>query len=179
MDFVKAILLAAVEGVTYENQLEDSSIFFGETLDFGNWDLGEWAWVGTPGFAGLISIHDVFDPEGAAPDGQNFYRWGTPAVEGADPDGFNQGASSVIDEHTARFAELRDAMNSTVDEGELVTALNEAEDILADQVVIIPLYQRLDPGAVWADTVGGFKHNPSQASVTWNMEDWYRIDLMG
>ena len=164
-------------GIVYENALEDSSIFFGETLDFGNWDLGEWAWVGTPGFAGLVSILDIFDPEGAPPDGSNFYRWGTAAVEGADPEGFNQGESSVIDDNTVRFAELRDLANTTVDEAEIVSYLNEMETILADQVVIIPLYQRLDPGAVWADTVGGYKHNPSQAGDTWNMEFWYRMDL--
>ncbi len=164
-------------GIVYENQLEDSSLFFGETLDFGNWDLGEWAWVGTPGFAGLVSIHDIFDPEGAPPDGQNFYRWGTAAVEGADPEGFNQGASSVIDDNTARFAVLRDDMNSTVDVDELTEIIHEAEQILADQVVIIPLYARLDPGAVWADELGGYKHNPSQAGDTWNIEQWYRVDL--
>ncbi len=164
-------------GMSYENELEDSSLFFGETLDFGGWDLGEWAWVGTPGFAGLISIHDVFDPEAAPPDGQNFYRWGTAEVTGADPDGFNQGASSVIDDNTLRFAELRDAANATVDVDELESLINEMEQILADQVVIIPLYARLDPGAVWADEVGGYKHNPSQAGDTWNIEEWYRVDL--
>ncbi|MEE9178067.1 MAG: ABC transporter substrate-binding protein, partial [Acidimicrobiia bacterium] len=166
-------------GIVYVNDLEDSSLFFGETLDFGNWDLGEWAWVGTPGLAGLVGIHDIFDPEGPPPDGSNFYRWGTPEVTGADPDGFNQGASSVIDDTTARFAEVRDAMNATVDEDELIALMNEAEDILADNAVIVPLYARLDPGAVWADTIGGFKHNPSQAGVTWNIELWYSIELMG
>ncbi len=164
-------------GIGYEAQLEDSSLFFGETLDFGNWDLGEWAWVGTPGFAGLVSIHDVFDPEAPPPDGQNFYRWGTPEVTGADPDGFNQGPSSVIDDASARFAAVRDEMNATVDEDELIALINEAENILADNVVIIPLYARLDPGAVWADEVAGYKHNPSQAGDTWNMEVWYRLDL--
>ncbi len=164
-------------GIDYEAQLEDSSLFFGETLDFGNWDLGEWAWVGTPGFAGLVSIFDVFDPEAPPPDGANFYRWGTPAVEGADPEGFNQGPSSVIDANTARFAELRDLMNATVDVDELTGYIQEAEAILADQTVIIPLYARLDPGAVWADEIAGYKHNPSQAGDTWNMEDWYRADL--
>ena len=165
-------------GIEYEAQLEDSSLFFGETLDFGGWDLGEWAWVGTPGFAGLISIHDVFDPEAPPPDGSNFYRWGTPEVTGADPEGFNQGPSSVVDQHTARFAELRDAANASVDEGELIAVINEMENILADQVVIIPLYARLDPGAVWADEIAGYKHNPSQAGDTWNIENWYRVDLM-
>ena len=164
-------------GIVYTNELEDSSVFFGETLDFGGTDLGEFAWVGTPGLAGLVGIHDIFDPEAPPPDGQNFYRWGTPEVTGADPEGYNQGASSVIDENTARFAVIRDAMNATVDEVELIALMNEAEQILADQVVIIPLYARLDPGAVWADELGGFKHNPSQAGVTWNIEQWYRVDL--
>ena len=169
----------AASGIGYETALEDSSVFFGETLDFGNWDLGEWAWLGTPGFAGLVSAHDLFDPEGPPPAGANFYRWGTPEVSGQDPDGFNQGPSSVVDENTERFAELRDQMNQTVDVEELEALVNEAERILADQVVIIPLYQRLDPGAVWADTIGGFKHNPSQAGHTWNIEEWYRVDMMG
>lgn len=164
-------------GIAYEAQLEDSSLYFGETLDFAIIDVGEFAWVGTPGFAGLISILDVWDPEAPPPDGSNYYRWGTPEVTGADPDGFNQAASALIDENTTRFAEIRDAMNATVDTDELVALLNEAENILADQVVIIPLYARLDPGAVWADEVAGYKHNPSQAGDTWNIEEWYRIDL--
>ena len=164
-------------GIVYVNELEDSSLFFGETLDFGGWDLGEWAWVGSPGMSGLVGIHDVFDPEAPPPDGGNYYRWGTAAVAGAEPAGYNQGESSVIDAATARFAEVRDAMNATVDEVELLSLINEAENILADNAVMIPLYARLDPGAVWADEIGGFKHNPSQAGVTWNIEEWYRVDL--
>ncbi len=151
-------------GITYENQLEDSQLFFGETFDSGFWDLGEWAWVGSPGFSGLISIFDVFDPEAPPPDGQNMYRWGTPD-------------SVIIDENTARFAEIRDALNSSVDEEVLVPLIQEGENILADQVVIIPLYARLVTAAVWADEVQGFKHNPTDASHTWNMEEWYRVDL--
>jgi ABC-type transport system substrate-binding protein len=170
------IEMFADAGIGYEAQLEDSTLFFGETLDYGNFDLGEWAWVGTPGLAGLVSIHDLFDPEAPPPDGQNYYRWGTPEVTGAEPAGYNM-AAGLQDENTARFAELRDLMNSTVDEAELATYFTEAEQILADQVVIIPLYQRLDPGAVWADTIGGYKHNPSQAGDTWNCEFWYRMDL--
>ncbi len=164
-------------GIEYENQLEDSQIFFGETLDFGGWDLGEWAWVGSPGLAGLISIFDVFDPEAPPPGGSNYYRWGTPEVTGEEVEGFNQGASSVVDENTARFAEIRDLLNESVDEDVLVPLIQEAEKILADQVVIVPLYARLVTAAVWGDEVGGFKHNPTQASHTWNMEGWYRVDL--
>ncbi len=151
-------------GIPYENQLEDSQLFFGETLDNGKWDLGEWAWVGTPGLSGLIGIHDVWDPEAPPPDGSNYYRWGTED-------------SSVIDASTARFAEVRDEMNATVDEGELTALINEAENILADNLVIFPLYARLVTAAVWEDEIGGFKHNPTSASHTWNIENWYRTDI--
>ncbi|MEN8238085.1 MAG: ABC transporter substrate-binding protein [Actinomycetota bacterium] len=152
-------------GIPYTNELQDSSLFFGETLDNGQWDLGEWAWVGSPGLSGLVSIHDVWDPESPPPDGGNYYRWGVDA-EG-----------SYADDATARFAEVRDGMNSTVEEAELTALFNEAEDILADNLVIIPLYARLVTAAVWEDELGNFKHNPTQASHTWNMEFWYRTDV--
>jgi peptide/nickel transport system substrate-binding protein len=151
-------------GVTYENKLEDSQIFFGETLDNGLWDFGEWAWVGSPGLSGAISLFDLFDPEAPPPDGANYYRWGTPD-------------SSVIDENSQRFAEIRDELNTSVDENVLIPLMQEGEAILADQVVIIPLYARLVTAAAWGDKVGGYKHNPTQASDLWNMEEWYRVDL--
>jgi len=150
-------------GIPYENQLEDSQLFFGETLDNGKFDLGEWAWVGSPGLSGLVGIHDVWDPEAPPPDGGNYYRWGTED-------------SSVIDDATARFAVVRDEMNATVDPDELTQLINEAENLIADNLVIIPLYARLVTAAVWEDEIGGFKHNPTQASHTWNLEYWYRTD---
>ena len=151
-------------GIDYQTQLQDSQLFFGQTLDNGTWDAGLWAWVGSPGFAGLIPIHDAFDPEAPPPDGSNYYRWGTED-------------SSIRDIHTERFAEVRDLMNSTVDEGELARLVAEAEDILASRMVILPLYAGPRVGAVWADEVGGFVMNPTQASHTWNIEEWYRVDL--
>jgi len=154
----------AAAGIPYENQLQDSQLFFGETLDNGKWDLGEWAWVGSPGLSGLIGIHDVFDPEAPPPDGANYYRYGVEA-EGATPD-----AAS------ARFAEVRDEMNQTVNPEELTALIHEAENILADNAVMHPLYARLVTAAVWEDEIGGFKHNPTQASHTWNIEEWYRTD---
>ncbi len=150
-------------GIPIEVKLYDSSIFFGEMLDEGTWDIGQWAWVGSPGLAGLIAIHDVFDPNGLPPKGSNYYRWGTRG-------------SSVRDEHTARFAETVREMNATVDEAEIVALVQEAEAILADQAVIVPVVQRLTAAAVWGDEIGGFKHNPTQASHTWNIEYWYRTD---
>jgi peptide/nickel transport system substrate-binding protein len=150
-------------GITYENQLQDSQVFFGETLDNGLWDLGEWAWVGSPGFSGSLSLYDLFDPEAPPPEGGNYYRWGTED-------------SVAQNEFTARFAEIRDLLNASVDQSVLIPLMQEGEQILADQVVIVPLYARLVTAAVWGDEVGGFKHNPTQQSHTWNMEEWYRVD---
>lgn len=150
-------------GIPFDVQLKDSSVFFGEMLDAGTWDIGQWAWVGSPGLLGLIGIHDVFNPKGPPPKGDNFYRWGTPG-------------SSVRDKHTKRFAEIVKEMSSTVDEAEIIALVREAEEILADQAVILPIVQRMRAGAVWGDEIGGFKMNVSQASHTWNIEEWYRTD---
>lgn len=151
-------------GIEYENQLEDSQLFFGETLETGLWDLGEWAWLGSPGTPGSLQNYDLFDDLNPDEGGQNYYRWGT-------------SDSVVIDENSQRFAEIRDALNQTVDPDELVPLMQEGEEIIADQVVIIPLYARLVTAAVWGDEIGGHKHNPTQAAHTWNIEDWYRVDL--
>jgi len=166
----------AEAGIAYEAQLEDSSLFFGESLDFGNWDMGEWAWGGNAGLSGLLSVHDLWDPEMWAPFGQNYYRWGTPEVTGQDPAGYDQ-VAGYQDENTARYAELRDMANVTVDEALLAEYFTEMEALLADQLVFIPLYQRLDPGAVWADEIGGYKHNVGGGYDSWNCEGWYRMDL--
>ncbi len=176
-----AIMRAVAEmlpevGIEAELDLQDSSIFFGETLDGGAWDMGIWAWIASPGLAGLVGIHDLFDPEAPPPDGQNFYRWGTPEVTAADDPVFVQGASLVRNEQTQRFAELVDLMRATVDEDELRGLAREAEEILADQAVIIPLVARGSMLAWWADELGGIEHNPSQTGFTWNVEEWYRTD---
>jgi len=150
-------------GIPIEVVLYDSSVFFGEMLDDGTWDIGQWAWVGSPGLSGTIGIHELFDPNGKPPRGSNYYRWGT-------------SGSSVRDDHTKRFAEIVKEMNATVDEVEILTLVHEAEEILADQAVILPIVQRLTAAAVWGDEIGGFKHNPTSSSHTWNIEYWYRTD---
>jgi ABC-type transport system substrate-binding protein len=176
------IELFADVGITYQAELEDSVLFFGETLDLGTWDLAEWSQEGRPGLADLVGWHAWLDPDGPLPEGRNLYRWGTPAVEGSDEGRFDQGPG-YSDEQSARFAELWDLMQGSIDEVDIAAYLSEAETILADQVVIIPLYQRPDAGAVWADTLGGYRHLPYylgelvQGGDTWNVESWFRRDL--
>lgn len=154
----------AASGIAYENRLEDNMMFFGETMKEGSWDVGAWTWQGGPGISWLIAFLNVFDPEAPPPEGWNFYRWGSED-------------SSVIDDSTARFSEILDDMNATLDVGELQVLVQEAENILADNLVIIPLYAHPVVAAVWEDEIGGFKHNPTRAGFTWNIEFWHRNDL--
>lgn len=151
-------------GIELRVELQPRQLFFGTTLETGSWDIGLWAWVGSPGFTNLVTIHDAFDPEAPPPGGSNYYRWGTED-------------SSVRNEHTERFAEVRDLMNSTVNDVELEALINEAEDILAERLVVLPLYGLPVVGAVWEDEIAGFAMNPSQGSHTWNIGEWYRADL--
>ncbi|MDJ0923429.1 MAG: ABC transporter substrate-binding protein [Acidimicrobiia bacterium] len=154
--------MMAEVGIVYENQLEISQLFFDETLRAGTWDLGQWAWNGGPGFSGLLGVLNEFDPAAAPGVGFNYYRWGTEE-------------SSVVNEFTERYSEILAALSSSIDPDVVEPLAREAEGILADQVVIIPLYARIDAAAVWADTIGGFKHNPTAATLTWNVEDWYHL----
>jgi peptide/nickel transport system substrate-binding protein len=170
-------MLQAV-GIEYRIELEHSGLFFGDTLDSGTWDLGAWGWGGVPGVSSLIALHvHAFNPDRPPPAGSNTYRWGSPAVEGADYALFDQAESIVVDEHTVRAVELADLMAHTVDLDEIAAYVAEFEGLLADQVVFIPLYP-LEPGvaAIWASRVGGVKNNTSMSTLTWNMAAWYLAD---
>jgi len=179
-DALKGMLASAGIGVRIE--LEAGSLFFGETLTAGTWDVGIWGWEGGPGLAPLVRVHDLWDAEGSPPYGLNYQRWGTAAVEGAEPVvtssgsvDVNQGPSTVIDEHTERYAVLRDRLQQIVDEQALLSLVADAEALLAEQVVFLPLFARLWVGAVWADRMAGYVPNPLMD--TWNVERWHRLDL--
>ena len=133
-------------------------------MDEGTWDVGWWAWIASPGAAGFVALLDVVDPDSVPPDGSNFYRWGT-------------WDSSVNDDAVARFRDILAIVRKTVDPDELISLARAAEQILADNAVLIPVASRSVVGAVWADKLAGFVMNPTQASHTWNIEFWRRLDL--
>ncbi len=171
--------MLADAGIEFAPDLEDDALFFGETFFFGTWDMAEWGVRSRPGLPGLSEFHDFLDPRAPPPEGNNYYRWGTPEVVGQVPPELDQARSSVIDEATERFARLWDLAQAEVDRDRLVRLIAEMEQILADNVVIIPLYPRLNPAAVWADEIGGYRHSPVPGGDTWNIEQWFRVDRNG
>jgi len=67
-------------------------------------------------------------------------------------------------------------MRGTADRDRLLELAAEAEEILADQVVIIPLATRGEGVAWWSGAVAGVRHHPARPA-TWNLERWFRLDL--
>jgi peptide/nickel transport system substrate-binding protein len=180
-------------GIEVKLDLEDSVVFFGPTLNNGTWDLGLWAWLAQPGGPSALVTLERYDPDGppagdpndtANTSGTNYARWGTSAVSGWPTReissgsatyiiDLNQGPSTVRDESTARYAALLDEMAATADRDEFATLARQAEQLLADQVVLIPLVARGSVGAVWTDRITGYVHSPF--ANTWNVETWQRI----
>jgi peptide/nickel transport system substrate-binding protein len=149
-------------GIVVDLQLEDSQLFFGDTLNEGTWDVGLWAWVAGPDASGFLSTLDFFDPDAPPPDGDNYYRWGTPG-------------SSVGEDVVARYRSIIATARESVDPEEVVALARAAEELLADNAVVIPIASRPVVGAVWADSLGGFEMNASTAGPTWNIELWHRF----
>lgn len=160
-------------GIDARFTVEATDLFFGSTFALGSWDLGMWAWEIPGGLSGVVRTLGYWDPAGPPPTGLNYQRWGTPAVSGYGSD-FDQAASTVSDAATARYAAILEEMRATADRDRLLVLAAEAEEILADQVVIIPLATRGSAVAWWSDAVAGVRQHPSRP-VTWNLGRWYRL----
>ena len=90
---------------------------------------------------------------------------------------YNQGPSSVRDEFTQRFDDLLRQAEAVVDPAGFVPLVLEMEEILADQVVVIPLYQRPFVRIFRADIVGGYGYRvQTGGNELWNVAEWYLVD---
>ena len=103
------------------------------------------------------------------PFDRNYYRWGTGGFADVAP-------STVINSSSERFSELLELTRTSIDETALIGHFNEMENILADEVVMIPLYQRLVMVAYQTDRVAGVVQNVSVGGFTWNIEEWFDPD---
>jgi len=145
-------------GIPLETSYVDSLIFFGEQLGKGEFDIGMWAWDSDGGYANQLELMDLLDP---APEGSgaNFGNWGAGESSG---------------EGTASFSELVAEARSTVDPGRFAQIIEHAEELLAEYVPLIPLFQRSSVAAIRTDSVIGVVHNGSRSAITWNVETWQR-----
>lgn len=138
-------------GVAYETNLVDSLVLFNDLLPSGNYDLGMWAWENDGGYESTLALLELLQPGGAP---------GSTMIWHASEDA------------TARYIDLVSEARSTSAPSVFSSTVREAEEILASELPLIPLFHRASQAAVWTDTVTGVTHNGSESGLTWNVELW-------
>ncbi|HZY65011.1 MAG TPA: peptide ABC transporter substrate-binding protein [Rubrobacteraceae bacterium] len=131
-------------GVTVEIDNADSSTLFGERLPEGRFQMGEWAWLATP----EPQLTWLFGADAIPPDGQNYYRYENPE---------------------ASF--LMSRADKTINISERARLIKQVQRIIADDLPVIPLYQRPVYYA-YDEDLEGPKINPTLAGPFWNIGEW-------
>jgi peptide/nickel transport system substrate-binding protein len=121
--------------------------FFGTDLPTGNYDIGEFAWVGTPFATGNNSIYCSYtDQTNCA---SNWTNYASPAVDTL----LAQGAAAVSPKAEAAL-------------------YNKADAQMWADMNTYPLYQKPIMTA-WSNNYAGILPNPSSSGVTWNAFAWH------
>lgn len=131
-------------GITVEIENTSGENFFGAWLPEGNFDMGEWAWLATP----EPQLTTLFSGNQLPPDGQNHYRY--------------------TDEEVTSLLEESD---TATDEGKRATLLRQAQVRMAEDLPLIPLFQRPETYA-YSENLSGPEVNPTLAGPFWNIGEW-------
>ena len=147
-------------GVSVDVDLLEVGEFFRDKILPGVFDVGEWAWRASPGPVGAVS--DLEDRFLALPEdgGYNFYRWGAG----------DSVASAAADDLKERIAGLDGILDLEVLRAEL-TAIDA---LLADDMVLLPLFAAPNAAAAWSTAFEGLDH-VAAFPATWNAALWHRI----
>ncbi|ABG03839.1 extracellular solute-binding protein, family 5 [Rubrobacter xylanophilus DSM 9941] len=131
-------------GITLRINNSSAETYFGERTPEGDFEMGEWAWSATPD----PSITTLFGANQVPPNGQNYYRY--------------------RNEEVTRLLEQADI---TVDQQERARLTRRAQELMAEDVPLVPLYQRPEIYA-YADNLEGPRVNPTLATAFWNVGEW-------
>jgi peptide/nickel transport system substrate-binding protein len=131
-------------GITLNIKNSSAETFFGERTPEGDFELAEWAWSASPD----PSITTLFSADLIPPDGQNYYRYK------------NEEATRLMKES-----------DTTVDQAERAELIRQAQEIMAEDVPLIPLYQRPETYS-YDENLQGPKVNPTLAGAFWNVGEW-------
>lgn len=147
-------------GIDVELQLEDSGLLFGETAPLGTYDLAMWAWIIDPDPVSRLDTLGVFDPNDPGPGGRNWYRWGAPR------------SGLVNDPAVVSFRDVIARAARAIEMEVVLGLLGEAEQLVADEVVVIPIATRPVAIVRRADLMGP---TPTVTSLglLWNAESWF------
>ena len=131
-------------GITIKINNESATTYFSKTTVNGNFEMGEWAWLATPD----PSLHSLFSANQIPPKGENYYRY--------------------KNEQVTQWLEEAD---QTLDEAQRAQLLRQAQEQMAEDLPILPMYQRPQYTA-FSENLTGVDPNPSLAGPYWNMGEW-------
>ena len=131
-------------GITVTIDNSSAETFFGERTPEGDFEMGEWAWLASPDPTSTT----LFAADQVAPKGQNYYRYR------------NEEVTALLKQS-----------DETIDEAERAELLRQAQDLMAEDLPIIPMYQRPEYYA-WSENLKGPDVNPSLAGPFWNVGEW-------
>jgi glutathione transport system substrate-binding protein len=133
-------------GIKINIQNYDASTFFGTNLPNGTFQIAEFAWVTTPFVSGNQPIYCS-------------YTKGSNCAEN-----WNHAANDHVDT-------LMASGSSAPSQSKEISDYNEADAILWQNMVTLPLYQKPQFWA-WSNNLKGVVPNTSSVGVTWNAENW-------
>ena len=131
-------------GITVEIANQSAEQLFGETTLNGDFEAAEFAWIAVP----EPDLTTLFGQNNLPPDGQNYYRY-----------------------ENAEVTELLEEYDRTIDEERQGELVQQATDIMAEDVPLIPLYQRPEVYS-YSESLQGPEVNPTLAGAFWNIEEW-------
>jgi peptide/nickel transport system substrate-binding protein len=131
-------------GITVNIRNTAAQTFFGEWTVEGNFEMAEWAWVTDPD----PQVTELFSADQLPPGGQNYYRYQ------------NEEVTNLLKESDV-----------AIDEDKRAQLIREAQQLMAEDLPLIPLYQRPRIYA-YTQNLQGPEVNPTLAGPFWNIGKW-------
>jgi peptide/nickel transport system substrate-binding protein len=133
-------------GIEVTSEFGDAAVVFGnQGLAGGRYDLFMFGWIGNPDPSGSVEIHKC---EGT----QNFQNY------------CNEEVTDLLEESDV-----------SIDPTERTAVLNRADELMAEDLPVLPLYQK--PTFFAFDRrLQNAIDNATQLGPTWNAEDWFLVE---
>jgi peptide/nickel transport system substrate-binding protein len=133
-------------GIEVKSEFGDAAVVFGnQGLSGGKYDLFLFAWVGNPDPSGSVEIHKC------------------------------EGSSNFQNYCNEEVTDLLEESDVTVDPAARADLLNQADELMAEDLPILPMYQKPTFFA-FSDRLQNAIDNATQHGPTWNAEDWFLSD---
>lgn len=136
------------QGIGFKANFDDNFFDAKGSLNTGSFQVAEFAWQGSADPSSTTLFRSNAIPTAKNPSGQNVYRY----------------ASKALDKLLA-------GSDASVAVGTRVSLMKQAQDHMAKNMVLLPLYQRPEV-TVYVNNLTGVLVNPTQVGVTDGTEGW-------